>query len=800
MSDILQRPAFSQDFKLLYHRSASNLFSAVINMRQKLFVIPVLFLLLIPVLAQQQSDPSLLTVDSMFTYRTRSLGPVRWQDDGSGYLALEPSPTKKDSVDIVRYDASTGARTVKVSAEKLTPPNSTQPLAIEEFYLTVDEQKVLIFTDSERVWRSNTRGDYWVLDLKASSLRKLGGPEAKPSSLMFAKFSPDGERVGYVRDNNIYVENLSGDSQITKLTSDGARYIVNGTFDWVYEEELFCRDGFRWSPDSKQIAYWQLNSEGVKEMTLINNTSALYPVVSTFPYPKAGETNSAARVGVVSASGGPTKWFEVSGDARNNYLPRMEWAENSSEVIIQQLNRLQNTNVVMLGDASTGRVRTIMTEKDDTWVDIAWGDIDWDKTGLARGDVEWIDGGKRFLWASERDGWRHIYSVSRDGTDVKIITPGNYDVVSVERVDVKNGWVYFLASPDNATQRYLYRVRMDGSSKEERLTPATTPGTHGYNVSPRGDFAIHTFSTFNKVPVTDVVKLPTHSVVRTLIDNHETQERLAKLKQTKSEFFKVDIGDGVQLDGWMIKPPDFDPQKRYPVLFYVYGEPWGQTVLDSWGGRNRLWHGMLAQQGYIVMSVDNRGTPAPRGRAWRKIIYRKMGIVNSGDQAAAARAVAKWPFVDPARIGIWGWSGGGSSTLNAMFRYPDVYSVGMSVSPVPDIRYYDTIYQERYCGLPQDRPEEYKQSSPITFAAQLKGNLLVVHGTGDDNVHYQGTEALINALIAANKQFSMMPYPNRSHGIYEGPNTTRHLFGLLTNYLHEKLPAGVSMATTSSAR
>jgi dipeptidyl-peptidase-4 len=476
----------------------------------------------------------------------------------------------------------------------------------------------------------------------------------------------------------------------------------------------------------------------------------------------------------------------------------MEWAANSDELIIQQLNRLQNTNVVMLGDSHTGKVHPVLTEKDDAWVDIAWGDIDWDKTGLARGDVEWIDNGKRFLWASERDGWRHIYSVSRDGREVKVVTAGNYDVISVERVDSTNGWIYFLASPDNATQRYLYRVRIDGG-KEERVSPASTAGTHGYQISPRGDVAIHTFSTFNHVPVTDVVRLPQHSSVRTLIDNQETQNRLAKLKPTATEFFKIDIGDGVQLDGWMIKPPDFDSQKRYPVLFFVYGEPWGQTVLDRWGGRDRMWHQMLAQQGYIVASVDNRGTPAPRGRAWRKIIYRKMGIVNSGDQAAAAKAIAKWPFVDPTRIGIWGWSGGGSSTLNAMFRYPEVYSVGMSVAPVPDIHYYDSIYQERYCGLPQDHPEEWKQSSPVTFAGQLKGNLLVVHGTGDDNVHYQGTEALVNALVAANKPFSMMSYPNRSHGIFEGPNTTRHLFGLLTRYLLEKLPAGAGGQTSSAA-
>lgn len=756
--------------------------------RRSVFAAAVLLLVLPLFIFAQQADTSLLTVDSVLSFRTRNLGSIRWQQNTSSYLALEPSSNNRETTDIVRYDANSGERAVFVAAEKLRPEGAAGPLSIEEFDLSGDQQKVLIFTNAARVWRSNTRGDYWVFDLQAATLHKLGG-DAKPSSLMFAKFSPDGKSVAYVRENNIFVEDLAS-RKIKALTSDGARYIVNGTFDWVYEEELFCRDGFRWSPDSKSIAYWQLNSEGVKEMRLINDTAELYPSIISFPYPKAGETNSAARVGVVSADGGPTRWFDIAGDPRNNYLPRMEWASNSDEVIIQQLNRLQNINTVMLGDTHTGKVKTILTEKDEAWVDTAWGDVDWDKQGLARGDVEWIDGGRRFLWASERDGWRHVYSISRDGQDVKNLTPGDFDVINVERVDAANGWIYFEASPDNATQRSLFREPLDGSGKSERLTPASQPGTHSYNISPRGDVAIHTYSTFTKVPVTDVVRLPQATVIRTLIDNREAQDRLGKLKPTTTEFFKVDIGDGVKLDGWMIKPPDFDPQKHYPVLFYVYGEPWGQTVLDSWGGRNELWHTMLAQQGYIIASVDNRGTPAPRGRAWRKSIYRKMGIINSQDQANAARAISKWPFVDAARIGIWGWSGGGSSTLNAMFRYGDVYQVGLSVAPVPNLRYYDSIYQERYCGLPQDRAEEYKQSSPITFAGNLKGQLMIVHGSGDDNVHYQGTEALINALVAANKPFQMAIYPNRSHGIYEGTGTTKHLYNLFTRFINEKLPPG----------
>src|SRR6185436_8523559 len=464
----------------------------------------------------QQTASDLLTVETFLTYQTERLGAIRWQADGSGYLVLEPS-AGKTAPDLVRYDAASGVRSVLLPAEKLVPPGASSPLVIEEFDLSNNGQSVLIFTNSKRVWRSNTRGDYWVINFKTGKLLKLGG-EAKPSSLMFAKFSPDDTRVGYVRENNIYVQNLS-DGRITQLTTDGTTHLVNGTFDWVYEEELFCRDGWRWSPDGAHIAYWQLNSEGVKEFQLINDTAGLYPVITSFPYPKAGEMNSAARVGVISSGGGPTRWFEIEGDPRNNYLPRMEWAASSNEVVIQQLNRLQNVNVVMLGDIRTGKVRTVLTEKDDTWVDVAWGELDWDKRGLARGDVEWIDGGKRFLWTSERDGWRHIYSVSRDGKDVRNITNGKFDVIGVEKVDAAGGWIYYSTSPDNATQRYLFRSRLDGSAKPERLTPVNQPGIHHYLFPERGDFVIHTYERFQQPPLIEIARLPQHTNVRTLIDN-----------------------------------------------------------------------------------------------------------------------------------------------------------------------------------------------------------------------------------------------------------------------------------------
>jgi dipeptidyl-peptidase-4 len=730
--------------------------------------------------AAQASDPSSVTVDQLYGSRefsAQSLGPVRWLDDGSGYTRLESSGKAKDRRDIVRYDAETGRRDVLVAAERLVPNGASTPLSIEDYDWSTGGKLLLIFTNSQRVWRANTRGDYWILNLISGKLTRLGG-DAKPATLMFAKFSPDGSQVGYVRENNIYVETVA-DNQITKLTTDGSRTIINGTFDWVYEEELDLRDGWRWSPDGKNIAYWQMDSEGVRTFHLIDNTTALYPNLIPIPYPKVGETNSASRVGIVSSTGGPTRWLEVPGDPRNHYIARMNWANSSDEIVLQQLNRLQNTNLVMLGDIRTGKMRTILTERDDAWVDIHGNDI------------VWLEGGKRFLWVSERDGWRHAYMVSRDGAAIKLITAGELDLISVASVDQSGGSLYFIASPENATQRYLYRASLDGRSKPERVTVQSQPGTHSYNISPNARFAFHTYSLFGKPPRIDLVRLPAHTSVRSIVDNAALDGRVSKLKRGLSEFFRVDIGGGVQLDGWTMKPFDFDPAKRYPVLFFVYGEPAGQMVLDWWMGETYLWHLSLTQQGYIIVSVDNRGTPSPRGRAWRKVVYRKIGVLASQEQAAAAKALMeRWKFIDESRIGIWGWSGGGSMTLNMMFRHPEIYKTGMSVAPVANQLYYDTIYQERYMGLPQQNGEDFRLGSPITFADKLQGNLLLVHGTGDDNVHYQNTELLINALVAANKPFTLMTYPNRTHAISEGANTSRHLFGLLTRYLRENLPAG----------
>ncbi len=743
--------------------------------------------------AGEATDPSFLTLERIFDtndYEPEKFGPARWLEDGSGYTTLEDTESQQECnepsffdekddekpKDIVRYDPQTGSREIIVSSARLIPPGESEPLKIKNYSWSEDGKKLLIFTNTKRVWRRNTRGDYWVLDLTSWKLQKLGG-EAGPSTLMFANFSPDGRQVAYVREKNLYVQNLKN-LRIKQLTKDGSDTIINGTSDWVYEEEFGLRDGFCWSPDSILIAYWQFDTEGVRKFHLINYTDSLYPKITTFQYPKVGERNSACRIGVIKVGGGKTRWLKVPGDSRNHYIPKMEWAEDSKEIVLQQLNRLQNTNKVMLGDVRTGRVRIVLTETDEAWIDV-------------HDDLKWLDEGKSFTWVSERDGWRHLYLVSRSGREVTLLTPGQFDVISIQSIDEEDGWVYYIASPDNPTQRYLYRTPLDGSGKCERITPAGLEGTHTYQISKDSKWAFHTYSSFGTPPKIELVSLPGHKTKKVLVDNSELLSRLEELKKAPAEFFRVDIGDNVQLDGWCMKPPDFDPEKQYPLFFYVYGEPAGQTAWDTWGGKGYLWHLMLTQQGYLVMNVDNRGTPAPRGRAWRKCVYRQIGILASADQAAATRAIIKSrTYVDPNRIGIWGWSGGGSMSLNAIFRYPDLYHTAMAIAFISNQRFYDTIYQERYMGLPDDNEEGFKNGSPITFAHQLKGNLLIVHGTADDNCHYQSFEALVNELIKHNKHFSMMSYPNRTHSIKEGKNTRRHLYELLTRYLNENLPPG----------
>ncbi|HYX81578.1 MAG TPA: prolyl oligopeptidase family serine peptidase, partial [Gemmatimonadales bacterium] len=367
------------------------------------------------------------------------------------------------------------------------------------------------------------------------------------------------------------------------------------------------------------------------------------------------------------------------------------------------------------------------------------------------------------------------------------LTTGEFDVFGVQRIDTIGKWIYYTASPDNPTQRYLYRISYTSRAAAQRITPAGEPGWHTYTFSPTGRYAIHTYSKFGTPPTTTLISLPDNRTVRTLVDNADLKKKVAGLRLGATDFRQVEIGNGIKLNAWFIKPPNFDSTARYPVFFYVYGGPGSQTVTDAWGGQNYLWFQMLAQRGYVVASVDNRGTGA-RGKAWRKLIYKQLGVVETQDQAAAARAIGRYRWVDSTRLGIWGWSYGGFMTLNALTQAPDVYRMGIAVAPVTHWKYYDTIYTERYNGLPQDNGAGYDKGSPLTYAKNLKGRLLIVHGSGDDNVHFQNTQAMINALVQANRPFSLMVYPNRNHSI-SGGTTRQHLYSLLTRFVEANLPA-----------
>tara|TARA_R110001583_G_scaffold7533_4_gene37205 strand:+ start:5829 stop:8054 length:2226 start_codon:yes stop_codon:yes gene_type:complete len=705
-------------------------------------------------------------------------GNIKWSSEGNSYYRIQ-------SDGIVQYTLPSNNPEVIISREQLTPSESEFPLNVSHFTFSKDEQKVLLFTNTKRVWRINTKGDYWILNIATGKLQQIG-KSMPESSLMFAKISPDGKQVAYVSENNIYVENLAT-SEVKALTTDGTITLINGTFDWVYEEEFYCRDGFRWSPDSKSIAYWQIDASDTKKFYMINNTDSIYSTIIPIEYPKVGETPSSSKVGVVSIDDAKTTWMDIPGDPRQHYLVRLEFIPSTEKLLIQQLNRKQNQSKLFIADPISGKAKVIQEETDAAWVDIyrTGNKYEVDFTN----NFIWYNKGKNILWTSEKDGWRHLYDVSLEGKGEKLITNGAYDFIDLSYIDNKNGYVYFMASPTNATQSYLYKTKLNGKGKLELMSPKSEQGTHGYNVSTTGTYAVHTFSNHFTRPAAEIISFVNHKPL-----NVETsiEANLSRLQEApKSEFFKVTTAEGVEMDGWMVKPTNFDISKKYPVVFYVYSEPGRATVTDTYGiDGNRNYIGDMADDGYIYISLDNRGTPAPKGSAWRKSIYRKIGNININDQAMAAKEILKWNFVDPDRVAVWGWSGGGSATLNLLFKHPEIYKTGISIAAVANQLTYDNIYQERYMGLPQENMEDFVNGSPITYAKNLEGNLLYIHGTGDDNVHYQNAEMLVNELVKYNKQFQFMPYPNRSHSLREGEGTTQHLKTLYTNYLRTYCPPG----------
>ncbi|MCA0931446.1 DPP IV N-terminal domain-containing protein [Lutimonas saemankumensis] len=744
-----------------------------------------LFLALIPfslIVAQENMNSQLLNLDRIYSgeFSQSYERTIQWIENGNAYVIIEKSKQNPEADRLVRYDSQTQSQSEFVSASNLVTGKG--PLKIESFSLSADGSKVLIFTNSSRVWRSNTKGDYWVFDQDSGELKQLG-MSMEPSSLMFAKFSSDNKYVFYVHKFNIYKENFQT-GEIEQLTADGDGDIINGTFDWVYEEEFGKRDGFSVSPEDSYLAFWNLDASDTGVFYMINNTDSIYSRPIPVQYPKVGQEPSAAKIGVIDLKKGTTVWVPLYGGERENYVPGMQWV-NDDLLLIQQMNRHQNTLIVWSYEPSTKALRKVYTEKEDTYIELLYPDISSNSWGS--NDLELADGGKAFLRMTENDGWRHIYKVHISTGEKVLVTPFDYDVASM-RVPTEKG-IYYMASPENSMQRYLYSTDIKGKGKQKRLTPASFSGVNNYNIAPNGKYGIHTHQSAKTPRTVRFVSLPDHKIIKTIVDNKAYAEKRSTLSLPEVKFTKVTTEEGIEIDVKMVLPLNFDPNQKYPVIFNVYGEPWGQVATDTQVG---LWDVMMAQKGYVIVNMDNRGTPCLKGSEWRKSIYRQVGRINVRDQGLAAKELLKLEYLDKERISVWGWSGGGTMTLNLLFKFPEIYKTGVAVAAVSNQLVYDNIYQERYMGLPQENMQDFIDGSPVTYAKNLEGNLLLIHGTADDNVHYQSAEILINELIKQNKQFQMMAYPNRSHGIYEGENTRKHLYTTITEYIMEHNPPNAS--------
>jgi dipeptidyl-peptidase-4 len=686
---------------------------------------------------------------------------VRWMPDGLHWSTIE-----RDSAghsELWQVDARTGQREKLVSAAELIKQGSDEPLRIESYTFSSDGRRLLLFAESQQVWRARTKGRYYVFDFPTRGLNPVSDAEGWQ---MFAKFSPDGRQVAFVRENDLYVADLtSGEEQ--RLTFDGSETIINGTTDWVYEEELGLRDAFRWSPDGSKLAYWRFDQSPIRTYWLVD-AMPLYPELNGVRYPKAGEANSTVRVGAVELASGETTWFDIGSD-EDVYIARMEWAASSDEVVIQRLNRHQSQLDLLLGDANSGQTSLLFSERDEAWLN-------------ANNDLHWIDDGQEFTWTSDRDGFSHVYLYDRSGRMVRQLTRGNWDVTALHGVDEAEDRIFFTAASESPTTRSVYSASLGGGDMT-RL--AGGRGTHSARFSPDFSLFTDTYSSIGTPPVTRLRRVADGGEVRVLEDNAELAGKLEGLDLREPEFFTVQADDGSALNAWIIKPRDFDPGKTYPLLLYVYGGPGSQTVRDSWGGTRYLWHQMLVRDGILVASVDNRGTGA-RGREFEKQVYLRLGQLETADQLAAVRQLGDLAYVDASRIGIWGWSYGGYMALMTSLLGGEQIAAAIAGAPVTSWELYDTIYTERFMRTPQENPEGYSIGAPLSHAEGLEGELLIIHGTADDNVHPQNTLKMIAELEQAGKQFDMRLYPGQRHGV-RGRVLSVNLYEMMTRFLHRTL-------------
>jgi len=718
-----------------------------------------LFVSIIISLSIAVNSQSTITVEKIwkeYKYIPKRVPGFTFMKDGRHYSRLENNT-------IVKYDLTTGKKVADLISGDALDTSSGFSGKIGSYSFNSDETLVVIQSESEPIYRRSSKAFFHIYDVKNKSLTAV----YEEGKVSYATLSPDGKKVAYVWENDLYYLNLEN-GETNPITIDGKKNaIINGSADWVYEEEFGFAKAFFWSPDSKKIAFQRFDETEVPEFTITNYRNELYPEYVTFKYPKVGEKNSIVSAHIYHLDNDEIVSVEIN-DNDEFYLPRLHWTNDANNLFIYKMNRHQNQLDVLSANTQTGNVTTVLSEKNKYYIDIT-------------DDIRFLKNGKEFIWSSEKSGYNHLYLHKITGEEISALTSGNFDVTSFYGIDEKEKCIYYQAAENSPLERQIYKVNLNGKKKK---TVAGTKGTNNAQFSSTFDYYINTYSNIN-TPATYTVYNKKNKVVRAIEDNRNLQTIQAEEKVEDMEFFNFTTSEGTKLNGWMLKPANFDENGQYPVFMYLYGGPGSQQVTNSWKGQNYWWFQMLAQKGYVVACVDNRGTGA-RGEEFKKMTYKQLGHYETIDQIEAAKYLGDLKFTDKSRIGIFGWSYGGYMSSLCLFKGNDVFKAAIAVAPVTNWRWYDTVYTERYMRTEKENPEGYANNSPVNFADRLKGNYLLIHGMGDDNVHFQNTVEMANALIAANKQFDTYYYPNRHHGI-SGGSTRLHLYNKMTNFLMEKL-------------
>ncbi len=704
-----------------------------------------------------------ITLDDIFVKRVFAAKSVSYTSMKNGLQYIEAeADTISNSKDLVIYDYKTGKK-VKTFLKGTDVKLNDQTLKWDNYELSKDETKVLFSNGMEMIYRHSFKSNYFVYDMVSKKLYDI----SVAGKVQLCSLSPDGSKVAYVRDNNLYYWNLGANNE-AMLTHDGVKNkIINGAPDWVYEEEFSFSKAYEWSPDGKKIAWMRFDESKVKEYTLTYYDS-LYPRQETYKYPKAGEANSDVQVYIQNLEEGEAVKADV-GNNKDQYIPRILWTADANQLCIMRLNRLQNKVDLMLCDVATGKTKIMFTEEDKTFIDIE-----------NSADPRFLNDGKHFVWMSYKDGYNNLYLYKMDGTLEKQITSDKKDVLEFYGYDEAKKTFYYQSYETRPIDKQVYSITMDG---RKRLL-GHADGTNSAEFSTGFKYFVNKYSTANTAPVNELYTAD-GKLIKVLEENKELKNKMAEYKISPKEFLTIKNSGGTEMQAWMIKPLDFSPSKKYPVLMYVYGGPGAPLVNNTSNNSRDMWFNMLAQMGYIVVSVDNRGT-TKQGYDFLRCTYMQLGNLESNDQVDAAKWLAQQTYVDGKRIGIWGWSYGGFMTALCMEKGADIFKMGMSVAPVTNWRYYDNIYTERYMRTPQENPRGYDDNSPINFTDKIKGKFLMVHGTADDNVHYQNTMMFVNKLVKSNVQFQTMNYPNRAHGL-TGGGATMHLYTLMTDFVLNNL-------------